>query len=171
MSIIITFLMSMTLGGCATTYIEKGFGGQKEIQIKEALKSNLLIDAYGKSPPYSLRLQIWDETQTISKIHIEKIVVKYLNNEESSREYNLGWEKDLEPYELRREKEDGSYGRVTMMSLSEFIPNIVDLNEDCIIRLTGELIKESGDSIRFETQDSFTYRTEVRHYKFEDIWP
>src|SRR5262245_49326144 len=95
-------------GGLAVSSVSD-FGGQRNIRLAEGLQSDVwlapkslsfgipfIFHYYGAGKPFSLRLQIWDESKRYREVEITEVVVEYKDGEVVRR--SDVWSRRLRPH-------------------------------------------------------------------------
>ena len=159
------------LTGGIVFYNVKGFGGQRNITLVEGLQSDIWINSNlrgGGIPfigfyhytklPYSLLIQIWDESQEYSKMVISHISVAYADGE--IKDFPMNWERSLKAYTRVNSSSNGLV-RTPMMMLSDDTPSIIDRYCDVSITIEGNLITRNKEVIHFKTTEQFKYEADL----------
>ena len=117
----------------------------------------LVFYVYGvESPPYTINLEISDETESFEKIFIELISIEYINGQKVS--HNIDWERTLEDSSVHRFI-DAKLIKFPAKRLYDKLPVTVDRRESCRIRFVGHFINKDGAKIPFDTTKYFEYET------------
>ena len=158
-------IYALTTGGMVV-YSDSNFGGQTDISLVEGLKSDVWLEPslsiFG-SPfifsyhvlrkPFSLRIQIWDESKQYQKIDIVEVVLRYSDGE-FVRKQNV-WSRKLKPYTKYSSSSSGDI-KTEMFMLSDKIEDLVLRHVDVKIYLKGQLVKATGEQLPFDVCEDFT---------------
>jgi hypothetical protein len=108
--------------------------------------------------PFSLRLQIWDESKQYQKIDINEIVLQYPDGE-VVRKQNV-WSRKLKLYTQHNSSSSGDI-ETEMFMLSDKIEGLVLRNVNVKISLKGQLVKNTGERLPFCVWEDFNAKSEL----------
>jgi hypothetical protein len=163
-------IYALTTGGLVV-YNSSNFGGQNDIRLVESLKSDVWLEPSFSSfgvpfifhyhvmgKPFSLRLQIWDESKQYQKIDITEVVIEYPDGE-VIRKQNV-WSRKLKPYTQHNSSSSGDI-KTEMFMLSDRIEGLILRNVNVKISLKGQLIKDTGERLPFGIWEEFKAKSEL----------
>jgi hypothetical protein len=105
-------------------------------------------------PPYIIRLDIDDETESLEKIFIELISIEYVDGQKI--EHNINWERKFKNTPVHRFR-NSKLIEFPAMRFSDKLPVTVDRRQSCRIRFVGYFVNKEGDKISFDTPEYFEY--------------
>jgi hypothetical protein len=162
-------IYTLTTGGLVV-YSSSNFGGQNDIKLVDSLKSDIwlepsfsvfgipfILSYHGIGTPFSLRLQIWDESKQYQQIDISEVVLEY-SDSEVVRNKNV-WSRKLEPYVQHNSSSSGII-KTEMLMLSDRIEGLVLRNVDVKISLKGQLVKKTGERLSFDVGNDFKAKSD-----------
>jgi hypothetical protein len=146
------------------------FGGQSDIRLVPGLRSDIALSPkssrfdipfvfhyYRAEKPFSLRLQIWDDSKQYRSIDIIEVLVEYKDGEVVRKTET--WSRQLKPYTGHYHSSSGLY-QTEMFMLSDQIEGLVLRHADVKITLKGQLTKADGVRVPFEVSESFVARSD-----------
>ena len=165
-----TIIYVVTTGGLVV-YNSSSFGGQNDIRLVDSLKSDVwlepsflafgipfILSYNGVGAPFSLRLQIWDESKQYQQIDIAEVVLKYSDGEVVQKQN--AWSRKLKPYVHYSSSSSGDT-ETEMLMLSDKIEQLVLRHVDVKIYLKGQLVKETGERVLFGVCEDFKAKSEL----------
>lgn len=105
-------------------------------------------------PPYIIRLDIDDETESLEKIFIELISVEYVDGQRI--EHKVDWEREFKSTSLLVSMNSKNV-RIPVMQIIDKLPVTVDRRESCNIRFVGYFVNKEGDKMPFDTAEYFEH--------------
>jgi hypothetical protein len=110
---------------------------------------------YGiEAPPYTILLEITDDSQSLVEIFIESILIEYVDGE---RKYcKVDW-KGVFDKTISYNFEDSKLIEISVTHLKEKLPVTVDRRNSCTINFVGYFVNNKGTKIQFDTIESFKY--------------
>ena len=114
-----------------------------------------VFHVYGlESPPYPIRLEISDKTESFEEIFIESVLIEYIEGQKVN--HNINWERAFKNKTLLTSV-NGKNVWIPAMLLHDKLPITIDRRESCNIRLVGHFIDKEGVKIPFDTTKHFEY--------------
>ena len=169
---VLAFLTYSLLTGGLVVSCTSDFGGQSDIYLAPSLESDIYIDPsrtdlgiifvghyYSTSAPYAIRLQLWDDTNSYRSIQID--AVEFIYHDGTRESYPLAWSK-----ELNMDMLGSRPGDARRRWLSETIEDLQIQHADVSIKLSGVLFKTDGNSVPFESSQSFQAESQFDTYTF-----
>ena len=105
-------------------------------------------------PPYIIRLEIDDETESLEKIFIELMSIEYVDGQKIN--HNINWERKFEDDFVHRFI-DAKLIAFPAKRFYDKLPITVDRRESCDIRFVGYFVDKDGVKIPFDTTKYFEY--------------
>lgn len=162
-------IYALTTGGLVL-YTSGSFGGQNNIRLVELLKSDVWLEPsfsnfgipfifsyYGSGAPFSLRLQIWDESKQYQQIDIVEVVLKYSDGE-VVRNQNV-WSRKVKPYIHYSSSSSGDI-KTEMLMLSDKMEQLVLKPVDVNICLKGQLVHKTDERRPFDVCEDFKAKSD-----------
>ena len=110
-------------------------------------------------PPYSLRLQIWDDHKRYQAIEVAEILIEYADGEIVRN--TDGWSRSLKPYTQYNVSSSGVVG-TEMLMLSDQIPDLITRHADVKITLKGRIQTVTGERMPFLATATFEAKSRSR---------
>jgi hypothetical protein len=166
------FLYVLLTGGVIVS-CSADYDGQRDIRLVAGLKSDvwlwsrtstvglpMFLQVERTPGPFSLRLQIWDESLQYVEIEIAETLLEYADGEVIRM--NRPWIRAIGPY-TQFWSQSGNTGQTELNALSDDIENLSLRHGTVKVTLTGHLKKKDGISIPFVASETFDaeYRTRV----------
>ncbi len=171
-SCILVFLVYAGFTGGVAVSNSHDFGGQRDVRLVDELKSDIalsprrtswgipfLIYYDGSGPPYSLRLQIWDSSNSYVSIELTEIVMTYKDGEVVRR--TDVWKRTLQPHTQYNSSSTGII-ETEMMMLSDTVDALIVRHADVSILMNGHLIKSNGKKVEFSAAEAFEAESRFR---------
>jgi hypothetical protein len=171
-------LYAVLTGGVAVEKVNN-FGGQRNIVLVHGLDSDICLSStslelhipflfhyYSECKPFDLSLQIWDTKKQYQRIVVNEILVEYDDGEIIHK--TNAWDKDLKPYTQYNSSSSGCT-ETQMLMLSDEIPNLVLRHANVKITLTGQLIKQDGQSTNFKVSEHFEVESRTSITTFWEV--
>ena len=166
------FVFCAALTGGVVVNRVNDFGGQEDICLAQGLQADLwlapklrgfgipFVFYYRRAgTPFSLRLQIWDESKLFHAIEVNEIVVEYVKNGVPRK---IGpWCRKLSPYTVYQSSSSGLTQR-EMLVLNDRVSDLVISHEDVKITLTGTLLRKDGHALTFTVSETFQARSQCQ---------
>lgn len=108
------------------------------------------------NPSYNINIFLRDESQSMRRIAIESITIRYDDGEEKQKQIN--YSKDFSASFYRKRENDGHGSKIPVMSLEARLYSIVDRSKSCTIKLSGYVMNSEGQKIPFATNNYFEYK-------------
>jgi hypothetical protein len=118
-----------------------------------------LFHYYRERRPFDIGIQIWDDEKQYRTIEVSRVIVDYTDGESISRE--VVWSRQLRVWTQYNSSTDGVTKQDVMM-VNDQIPDIVKRHADVRIMIVGNLVKITGEKIRFNASDLFKAESRSR---------
>lgn len=107
-------------------------------------------------PPYDIRINVDDETESFEKIFMELISIEYTDGREIH--HNVNWEGKFRSGSILYSM-DSKNVEIPAMRFHGKLPVTVDRRKSCKIKFVGYFLNKEGDKILFDTEEYFQYET------------
>lgn len=107
------------------------------------------------SPPYHIKLQLRDKTQTLRKMIIETVEVEYDDGEKTQERVNVIEEFTAEEISMWDNNQKAK--KIPVMWLDCKLCSVVEKNKSCTVKMEGFFINAAEEKIPFNTSTYFDY--------------
>ena len=136
------------------TFISIDGGRYRDFTIPRVISVCLLT-----KPPYDINFKIQDESQSVTEMVIDSVVVEY--EDETEEKIELSWKKDFKFWPTFSSMTNGSGGvdsiYVPADGIKGKLDRVVTKNQSCTIKLNGYFVDANDTKRPFSTSNYFEY--------------